>query len=305
VQIPARQRVGGGNGEGGDDAGQGSGEEEGAKHMVDAIEEAMGKFWKQVSKPVTTLVTSIHNPLSADFDSNKSTTVRFQDLRHVHIMAQDRVATLCLEGSSGAWETFPLTQSTKSVQDALRHGFQSALVHPDNAANWGELRTALREEQRRQQDILPELKDQGAGRRTLEVFEVERFLLRTGSWTAPFLFTDRDLQWRWVNANGQKHSNLKKDFKQEDAATTRSSPPCEIDSEVNFKRLFRPVGQWEIVKNDGTDDDGWSYGLFWKSSTWEATHSMFDLLRRRKWQLVYDVLSSAPEGERQRATAGG
>jgi len=180
--------------------------------------------------------------------------------------------------------TFPLyyEQISAVVQEGLLAGFISAVEHPDGAANWDKLHQALRSEERSRQEcaqhdcVLLE-----AGKKTLEVFEVERWRLATGTWTTPFLPIDREMCWRWVDATGRKHPHLQQNLKQEESAAKREQPPCELDA------LFEAQDNWEVEKGQTTDAEGWCYGLAWRSSTWDKNPGMFDVLRKRKWRRTY------------------
>jgi len=120
-----------------------------------------------------------------------------------------------------------------------------------------------------------------AGKKTLEVFEVERWRLALGIWTTPFLPIDNELCWRWVDATGRKHPHLQQNLNREVSAAKREHPPCELDA------LFEAQDNWEVEKGQTTDPEGWCYGLAWRSSTWENSAGMFDVLRKRKWRRTY------------------
>merc|ERR1712003_2047 len=96
------------------------------------------------------------------------------------------------------------------------------------------------------------------------------------TWVTPYLPMDHELRWRWVGAHGKKHPHLSQSLKRDQVAA-KEEPPCGLDE------LFKAEGEWEVEKNDGTDANGWRYGLAWKASTWEAEKRMFDELRKRKW----------------------
>merc|ERR1712008_83296 len=173
-------------------------------------------------------------------------------------------------------------QMSPDVQEGLIAGFRSAVEHPDGAANWEKLHQALRSEERSRQEcaqddsVLLE-----AGKKTLEVFEVERWRLATGTWNTPFLPIDNELRWRWVDATGRKHPHLQDNLKQEESAAKREQPPCELDA------LLDAQDSWEVEKGENTDAQGWRYGLAWRSSTCDSSPGMFDVLRKRKWRRTY------------------
>jgi len=171
---------------------------------------------------------------------------------------------------------------SKDVQDGLLAGFCSAVEHPDGAANWDKLHQALRVEERNRQECaeLDSVLKLETGKKTLEVFEVERWRLATGTWATPFLPIDSELCWRWVDATGRKHPHLQPNLAK-DAAAKKNQPPCELDA------LFTASDSWKVETGESTDSEGWRYGLAWKSSTWDKNPCSFDVLRKRKWLRTY------------------
>ena len=84
------------------------------------------------------------------------------------------------------------------------------------------------------------------------------------SWRTPFLPTDIELSWRWVEASGSRHPQLQPELTREKAAAERT-PPCRPNA------LFHAGSMWTLVKAAGAaDEEGWRYGLAWNSSTWDS-----------------------------------
>jgi len=230
------------------------------------------------------------SPRRDDGESSASVQhFQFCDLRQVSLAADDGATPVVeLVDLHGFIHSLPLDHDEhsvmgKGVQEGLEAGFKSALTHAESAANWGMLREALREEYFRVHEgaIPDDMKHASseAGQITLEVFEIERWMLMANEWQTPCLPTDNHLSWRWVDATGHKHPHLQRLPRSQIAA--RRSPPCELDT------MFQTAGEWAIDKHVGADDEGWTYGSSWRSATWEANPGLFDVLRRRKWLRTY------------------
>jgi hypothetical protein len=169
----------------------------------------------------------------------------------------------------------------EDVLQGLMSGLTSAVQHPDSAANWSDLRSALSEERRccrRQEVSEPHLDLLHAGEKTIEVFEVERKEPLGRGWVTPYIIVDNELKWRWVDVFGNKHPHLISASIEE--ISSCREPPCALD------RNLRATGEWRVDK-ECTDEEGWRYGLAWRSSKWDPAPKLFHVLRKRKWVRTY------------------
>jgi len=215
--------------------------------------------------------------------SGEALALRFAELRAVR--AADGGGVLELEDLRGSCVTLPLFAAPlgEAAREALLEGLRAALAHESRVACWDDLRRAL-EAQRRSGWRLrggpehPRHLATGSGERTLEVLEVERRNL--AEWQTPFLPTDGELSWRWVDATGCRHPHLIPHLTRRQAASLKT-PPCRLDT------LFRSSSDWALDVSDGTDADGWRYSLAWNSSTWDSRPGMLDGLRKRRWTRTY------------------
>lgn len=259
--------------------------------VIDDATGATEKIFWQAVKPITKLVHSMKELNKASSSSQREGVdlrLDFGDLRKVQLSEVDAPPFLELFSSSGVALALPLDGGELGpmsllVAQGLADGFRSALTHAEGAANWGILHMALREEHLRQQEdsAVDLLRENSEGvQLTLEVFEVERWMVMSNEWQTPSLPTDSHLKWRWVDATGQKHPHLQRLPMVQIAA--RKTPPIELDT------MFETAGEWTIVQNEGTEnDDGWTYGISFRSSTWNSTPDLFDVLRRRRWQRTF------------------
>eukprot|EP00747_Dinoflagellata_sp_TGD_P002865 gnl/TRDRNA2_/TRDRNA2_105917_c1_seq1.p1 gnl/TRDRNA2_/TRDRNA2_105917_c1~~gnl/TRDRNA2_/TRDRNA2_105917_c1_seq1.p1 ORF type:complete len:587 (-),score=121.74 gnl/TRDRNA2_/TRDRNA2_105917_c1_seq1:44-1741(-) len=280
--------------------------------LFEAIDDAALKLFSQALKPINTLVygvQDIENKLIGkdpeadpvmDFaePGRRARELIFENIRAVHITSENASA-IELEDQSGRRVSLPLYAAPlgPAARQALAAGFKTALVHSDSIANWAELHAALRKEMHSRRD-----KDRqrggcgllgdgwgsgsGAGHRILEVFEVERRMISSNDWKTPFLPTDRESGYRWVDATGCRHPHLKfmpphEEKTERERYAEEELPPCELDG------LFQPTGGWTIDVHPGTDSEGWRYGLAWNSSTWDAKPGIFDAVRKRRWTRTY------------------
>jgi len=282
----------------------------GSEHVdfLNAIEESAQKLFSQTLKPINTVVfgvQDIESKLSgqqarrealpgkqgADSDDDvHSPAVRgkykFRCVKDVHVFEEGLIK---LEDHEGNIKELSLAAAglSQAAFNALVSGFRSAISHHGGVANWDELQTVLRQERWRQQDALQlaarggDGQRQGAGQRTLEVFEVERRVFATGEWRTPYLPTDVEMAWRWLDSSGYHHPHLSRRLKREQCADRRA-PPVELDG-----NLFKPTTEWTVDRGPGTDEGGWKYGIAWNSSTWDAKPSLFNGVRRRRWTRVY------------------
>eukprot|EP00929_Paragymnodinium_shiwhaense_P071376 TRINITY_DN36299_c0_g1_i1.p1 TRINITY_DN36299_c0_g1~~TRINITY_DN36299_c0_g1_i1.p1 ORF type:complete len:2567 (+),score=549.68 TRINITY_DN36299_c0_g1_i1:191-7891(+) len=281
--------------------------------LFEAIDETVWKLGgmvvNQAMKPINTLYYGYEDMQahlfghSADDDDvqpseellRRARELTFEKLKDVHLRgaaAGESDTMLMLEETSQAIHNVPLQHApiTARTRQALAAGFRSAIASPDNMANWEELHASLMAERREKPDrrMVPAEQNgrehrrasagAGAGKRVLEVFEVERKLI--ADWITPYLPIDRELAWRWVDATGTRHPHILKGLSQ-DQCSQAQRPPCELDG------LFRPTSTWSIDKNHDTDPDGWRYALAWNSSTWDSRAGLFDGLRRRRWTREY------------------
>lgn len=192
-------------------------------------------------------------------------------------------------------ETPGMTSIGMEVRRKLAQGLHAAFSRPDKQASWEELRAAVLEERRarssgqaaaleRWRKLRGSLRRgrSGAGERVLVVFEVERKFLATNKWLTPFLPTDREFSWRWVDATGASHPHIKTNLLRE-AAAAADEPPCELGE------LFVPTSAWKCDKGSkDTDAEGWKYGLAWNASTWDVSPGLFDAIRKRRWTRHYE-----------------
>eukprot|EP00411_Alexandrium_monilatum_P095797 CAMPEP_0175756702 /NCGR_PEP_ID=MMETSP0097-20121207/64080_1 /TAXON_ID=311494 /ORGANISM="Alexandrium monilatum, Strain CCMP3105" /LENGTH=321 /DNA_ID=CAMNT_0017065853 /DNA_START=1 /DNA_END=963 /DNA_ORIENTATION=- len=270
----------------------------GSTNLLGALEESTSRILSQTLRPIKGLVNDVqdfnrewrHKAREGDgsdgqaFDPSLGVHVLFfSELREVRLRDNGKTVELTLTGGLPP-SVLPLQGAPidQAVIHGLVAGLRSAVLHADSQANWAELRKALREEQRARTELpggpaeaLPAAPSE-AGYRTLEVYEVERWRMATFNWQTPFLPSDRELSWRWVDATGKRHPHLRRQLSPEEAAHHRE-PPCEMDA------LFQAQGDWSIERGPGADAEGWKYGLAWRSSTWDAAPGIFDVLRRRKW----------------------
>jgi len=268
----------------------------GPEKAIGILGASTGKIFWQAMKPVTKLVKGLQelnqgtSPKAGD-GSVKTEIFHFRQLRDVAPSDDGAGPTIELIGDNGLHLELPLycgpsgTMSA-SVREGLYSGFDSARTHPDGAANWGSLRAAICEEhvsrQKASDGLDGSLQRTDAGELTLEVFEVERWMFMSSEWQTPCLPTEDQLKWRWVDSHGNRHPHLPNPrLLNRKECAARRRPPCELDA------IFTPIGEWTIETGAGTDEDGWSYGLSWKSSTWDKKPGLFDVFRKRKWQRTY------------------
>ncbi|CAE8710787.1 unnamed protein product, partial [Polarella glacialis] len=274
-----------------------------APDLLEAVDEAALKLLSQALKPINTLVYGVQD-LSRPSDlrlqrskGSKSSSsssgsgspslksrvraLRFAELAAVQVTEDSGLINL--EEGDGNDVALPLFAAPldQVCREALVAGFRAILLHPERTACWTQLSQALRDhlrQQRRQPPLHPApvvASSLGSGERRLEVLEVERRIPGTSDWKTPFLPTDGDLPWRWVDDRGRKHPHLDPGF----ACSFSASrvPPCRPES------LFRSTSEWCVDVSPSTDSDGWCYGFAWNSSTWEPNPSLFNGLRRRRW----------------------
>uniref|UniRef100_A0A7S1RT27 Peroxin/Ferlin domain-containing protein n=1 Tax=Alexandrium catenella TaxID=2925 RepID=A0A7S1RT27_ALECA len=265
------------------------------------MDETAFKLFLQALKPINTLVYGVQDLRHVGGQAGgrgqleggpgpglggRPLGVRFTDLRAVH--AADTGGVLQLEDLQGGVVTLPLfaTSLGEAAREALVEGLRAALADEGRRASWEELRKAL-EAERRSRWHQPSHRSPdpcsgggGSGERTLEVLEVERRNPATAEWLTPFLPTDGELSWRWVDATGCKHPHLIQSVSRREASSLRS-PPCRLDS------LFRSSSDWVLEVNADTDAAGWRYGLAWNASTWDSRPGLLDGLRRRRWTRTY------------------
>jgi len=232
---------------------------------------------------------------------------RFGALREVEEVGDD-LKLMDTAGKLGALIRLSASGLGYDARTALAEGLR-ALVRPGpRRATWGPLRAALSweaDEAAKKDELacvssssLPTTgmstssSDQGKGSfqrsaagsgkssvaggyRTLEVFELESAFPGTGLWSTPSMPMDFDTSWRWADASGSKHPNLKADMKK-DKVIKCKEPPCSLE-------MFTPISQWTIDVNQNTNKDGWVYALNWRSSTWDKVPGMFAAVRKRRW----------------------
>jgi len=191
-----------------------------------------------------------------------------------------------LTGTDGRVHTLPLGLLSDLVQDAIVEGLRTAL--PSGVASWSQLHEVTLEElwgrprRGRTMRDAPRQSNVAAGKRRLEIFEVERWRPASKAWDTPRLPMDKELKWRWVDSSGKKHPSLRQGLSCKDAGEVRDCPPCEP-----FSKLFTPESDWEKEVHQGTDADGWTYSFAWKSSLWYPKPGLFDTFRKRRWTRTY------------------
>ena len=274
----------------------------------DAVDETALKLLLQAAKPINTFLYGAHD-LEQKFTGMSLTggegagvqrdlvrrvrELRFAELRAVRL--DESCDILNLEDLAGGVLSLPLfaTPLSQAAREALGAGFRSALER--KVACWEGLRAALRAQPsggraaapagvpRRAAAGVAARSGSGAGQRVLEVLEVERWSPGGGEveWWTPWLPTDGELAWRWVDATGVRHPQLERQLPRAEASA-RKTPPCRPDA------LFRPVSDWAVETGPGTDGvDGWQYGLAWTTATWEPQQGLFNALRRRRWTRTF------------------
>lgn len=267
--------------------------------IFEAIDDAALKIFSHALKPVNTLLYGMQD-LEGVFsgkvalkdgtaDPRRSWEFDFVNLGEV-AWGEDLQLKLSAEG-----EVYILTLDPAYIQaparDALFQGFQSALLHPDSVATWDELRAALQSE-RRAAALLDNVRScrpiatGRGGRHVQEVFELERRLLGSQEWRTPWLPTDQESRWRWVDATGVRHPHLSQ-LLTRDEVVVMNEPPCELSE------LFETTSGWEIDRRGedhgvlATDEFGWRYAIAWNSSTWDRTPGIFNAVRKRRWTRTY------------------
>jgi len=219
--------------------------------------------------------------------------VLFSELRAVSMSGDNALHLTHVSGKVWAI-TLQKAPLSDPVREALAAGLESALEEPDansgaqggsgRAAKWAELHAALREHRHSREGRYRRKRRKtygDAGKKIIEVFEVERRLVATNQWMTPYLPTDRELGWRWMNAAYYKHPKIRTELTREQAASMKEPP-------VDLGALFTGKGSWEIDIQPGfTDERGWRYSLAWNASTWQAEPGFFDAIRRRRWTRTY------------------
>jgi len=258
--------------------------------FTDAVEESATKVFEHALKPIHLMLSNFQEKGKSDEVSDSSGAalgreIRFRHLRDVHLMEGNVIQ---LEEKQGVLN-IPLNDSPLGVEakQALVEGMRSAIFQGDGNASWYELTATLLAERRcvpvkSSWKRAPAIRGsgEGSGECTLEVFEVERRMVPAGDWKTPFLPTDTEASWRWLDATGCRHPRLRKGMTREECAK-RGEPPCEMDS------LFKPTSAWKFERNDCTDEKGWKYSIAWKSSTWDSSPGVFDAFRKRRWTRTY------------------
>lgn len=240
---------------------------------------------------------------------------RFDVMSAVHVGEDSCVIEL--EDTSGAQMTLPLFASDLGpvARKALADGFLAALESrkagsKETSACWKDFSAAVAAERLAERRRRPQSASFGSsssalgsgasstsrhlhgarggvvecrpGQRTLEVLEIERRVLGTSGWKSPFLPTDGELSWRWVDASGCRHPHLIPTLRR-DEVIKRTMPPCQLEHS-----LFQSTSDWILVRSTGvTDENGWQYGVAWNASTWDEKPGLLDALRRRRWMRTY------------------
>ncbi|CAJ1376270.1 unnamed protein product [Effrenium voratum] len=131
----------------------------------------------------------------------------FSDITSVEVdESGDLVELLEADGSRLVLPLFSAPLD-KACRAALVSTFRSALLSPDRSVSWSNLSRQMAHG-RRQSKVTHVGVTTGPGQRVLEVFEVERRMPGTSDWQTPFLPTEDDLAWRWVDLRGRRHPHL-------------------------------------------------------------------------------------------------
>eukprot|EP00928_Gymnodinium_smaydae_P072462 TRINITY_DN5580_c0_g3_i1.p1 TRINITY_DN5580_c0_g3~~TRINITY_DN5580_c0_g3_i1.p1 ORF type:complete len:2456 (+),score=530.05 TRINITY_DN5580_c0_g3_i1:91-7458(+) len=202
----------------------------------------------------------------------------------------DEGASAASKGDRANWEGDGILGATccgPDVRAALAAGLRSVIESKATSVDWVQLVVAQRADLRGAsastagRRSAARTDSASGGQLLLEVFEYERVLIiGSGHWKTPFLPTDWEAAWRWVDASGRRHPHLRKGLSQ-DEATQCSEPPCEPPG------LLKPLGGWRVTPSEITDADGWSYAVAFNSSTWDARPGLFDAVRKRRWVRSY------------------
>ncbi|CAK9022321.1 unnamed protein product [Durusdinium trenchii] len=258
-----------------------------------AVDETAVRLFSQMLKPLNTAVShwdGISNFVAGSSDHDQEvlkravkTMVKFSevlDIEDSQSSSSDMHVKLKLGG--GKKLVLPMGHVPPGAVHALVKGLHSASQRGPSCgvANWDDLRVALQDASGAPQPISH--LSGGAGRRILEVFEVETFHVVSKTWRTPNWgsMIETETSWRWLDSSGCRHPHLIPGLDKV-VIVERRVPPVELD-----KSLYQPYSPWEVDRNQG-DDDGWSYGIAWNTSTWVTTPGPFDLFRRRRWTRTY------------------
>ncbi|CAK0910584.1 unnamed protein product [Prorocentrum cordatum] len=276
--------------------------------LLNEMDEAALKLLWQALKPINTLVYGVQDlerhisgrapeasrPPGSQHAAarRRPRELRFADLAAVTAAAQGDVVSL--EDVRGNAIVLPLFAAPLdgACREGVAAGLRAALARPDRRACWGDLRSALRAQRRAagaraaascglgaEATAAPPAPE-SAGGGVLEVWEVQRRVPPSGEWRCPWLATDHELRWRWVDAAGRRHPQLPPELPCREASAL-CSPPCRLDP------LFRWTSTWAVREDPGAGTGGWRYGLLWSSATWDAQPGLFNVLRRRKWTRTF------------------
>jgi hypothetical protein len=250
-------------------------------------------------KPVNTLLYGVQNVAgkgSANHSAEtgtepdlaeRATQFVFTNLKEVRLkpLAGLHGASDILEMTDTDGVVHPLHMPLVStiVKDVLVNGLRSALgASRHGVANWEPLRKVLEAEHRlREVDDSAE-GDETSGQKILEVFEFQRFHSMSREWRTPFhAIWDSEASWRWMDASGSRHPQLtSKDDKDKKQMVLAHVPPCAFN-------MFKPVSEWKIDVQPGTDTNGWRYSLGWNNSTWDSKPGSFNRVRKRLWRSTF------------------
>jgi len=270
--------------------------------VFQAIDTSASKLFAQALKPVNTLAYGMQDSYDMYWQTNAGKNPRegsnvdaaepkvwelwFKNIRSVKPTGSGlQIGFVLAKGGHPIDYGLPGDLISEAVRDALEVGFNAALHRQDFVANWDELRKVLERERRLRRyesdDVDLSLRETGVGQRVLEVYELERRIIG-GSWQTPFMPTDGEASWRWVDAAGYRHPHLDKRLRHDrEKVAMQQKPPCQLDS------LFKPISEWAVVKGAGADAQGWRYGMAWISSTWDAAPEVYHVVRKRRWTRTY------------------
>eukprot|EP00930_Biecheleria_cincta_P034350 TRINITY_DN23752_c0_g1_i1.p1 TRINITY_DN23752_c0_g1~~TRINITY_DN23752_c0_g1_i1.p1 ORF type:complete len:2456 (+),score=487.41 TRINITY_DN23752_c0_g1_i1:313-7368(+) len=281
-------------------------EKEDSRDIFNAVDDSATRLFQQALKPINTVVYGVQE-LETSFGGSSSSVAKprpevlkhavkgeckFSNIKAIH---SSSVGGFQLKIEDKAGNTYKLPMSAASLGqkawEALAAGFDSAVKNSNGIANWDKLRAALREDRASREaanaaasdalDVTPSSRSRGVGQRTLEVLEAERFQMVYQQWGTAHMPQDWEMRWRWLDSTGHRHPHIIPNISREECAA-RTKPPVELD-----RSLYQPASDWKIEIGPNTDSEGWTYGMSWKSSQWEAKQGLFDHFRKRRWTRTY------------------
>jgi hypothetical protein len=278
--------------------------------MGSNVKESAERVAAQVARPAALLMDGVQDVAQLSFGKQNSTasfkaTASEANFRSIHFAAVEDVVYTEVTGNlfislrrQSMQRNDPVQlefhKLSKEVAREIVEGLKNARQR--SVADWHYLRRALRKEQLLAAAMRSTAEETGgAGERILEVFEVERYHKLSRSWRTPFnLLLDNQTTWRWLDAKGNRHSQLipmtdkrfskcsNKEYYKQKIQEPQKYPPCELDSMFVLRR------DWEIEVNAKTDEMGWRYANAFNASTWDSRAHFSDEVRKRRWTRIYE-----------------